>query len=88
MQMCVDEAEAAQTLLPQGIVGHIGDEDAPLITDNHILHFAETVGEDPYLAPEITGEIGQLPAQVKGDQVANGDPAAVKPLQRFDLARL
>jgi hypothetical protein len=39
------------------------------------------------LAPEFGGELDQFPGQLRGNQLGRGDAAAVKPLQRFQLAR-
>jgi hypothetical protein len=87
MQVGVDEPQAPQASFPKWIVGQFRDEDAPFITDDYIFNFAKPVRQNSNLPPDIPGEIGQLPGQIKSDKVAGRDPAAVEPLQPFDLAR-
>ena len=87
MQVGVDEPQAPQASFPEWIIGQLRDEDAPFIANYHIFNFAEPVRQNSNLPPDIPGEIGQLAGQVESDKVAGRYPAAVEPLQPFDLAR-
>ena len=77
LQVGVNEAQPPQPFFPKGIVGQIRDENAPLITDDHIFHLAEPVYQNSDLSSDIPGEFGQLPGQIKSDKVARRYPAAV-----------
>jgi hypothetical protein len=80
------QAQAAQHFFAKGVVVKGGDNDFTVIADDDIGNFSDPVQQNADLTAGVTGDISQLPGQVKSNDLSRRYPAAVEPLQGLQLA--
>ena len=85
--MGVNAAQAAQPPPAPPVAAQVGDHDLLVVPHDGEADLALSVDDDPDLAPDVVGELGEVPGQFLGDDLLRGDLAAVDALQGLYLAR-
>jgi hypothetical protein len=84
----VEASEAAEAPFGDPLALQIGKDDLAGVADAHPFDFALPVDEDAHLAPDLPGNLGELPREVLGDERARWKPPCVELLEPVPLAGL
>lgn len=83
--MGMDQAQPPQCLLAKGVVVKGRNDNFPLITNNNVGNFADTIDQDADLASDFAGDACQLTGQIKRDQFTGWDTPTIEPLKCLQL---
>jgi hypothetical protein len=86
--MGVYTTKAPKACLPAAIPGQIGDEDSPLITDDHVLHAPLSIDEDSDLTPDLRGYLRHRTGNLWRDDALRADSSAIEAFYPAYLAGL
>ncbi|HKZ18222.1 MAG TPA: hypothetical protein VJ161_12245 [Geobacteraceae bacterium] len=75
------QPQAAQPLLPQGIVSEFRDEQTSLIAYNYIFDNTETADEDAYLASGLLGQLHHPSRKLGSNNLPTWDTASIESFQ-------
>ena len=79
--MGVDQAEALEAALDAPLPGQGGDDQTLGVPHDDVGHHALAIHQDPDLPADLGGNFGQLPGQLRSNQLGRRHLAAVQALQ-------
>ena len=88
LEVGVNAAQPPQAAAPQAEAGEVGNHDLPVVSHDDMFHRPLAVDDNPQLAVDFPGALGQVAGQFRGDDLGRRDTAVKNPLQGLDLARL
>jgi len=87
LQMGVDAVQPLEPPFAAAVAAEVGDDDLLVVPDDGKADLPLAVDNNPDLASDFPGELGEVAGELRGDDLVGGDPAAVDPLQSLDLVR-
>lgn len=82
----MDEPQLSQSGLAPTL--QLGNEDAAVIADNHMMQLAPTIGQDAHLTAQVMGQLTELASKFGTVQPICGEPPPKQSAQAIELGGL